>query len=161
MATNKKAKFKYWQKVYDEAPLVECACGCGELIKSKDKYGRDKKYISGHNGRKYQDKNQYKKEWLKDNPDWKRKWKKQYRSNRKISLIEYKGSKCSSCGLEYNGKNAVVFDFHHVDPTQKSFSLSSSYLVNRSLDLIYKEADKCILLCANCHRLEHHSHEDG
>jgi len=50
--TKKEIKHRYFDRVYREAPMVECACGCGMLIKSKDKYGRDKHYVNGHNGRK-------------------------------------------------------------------------------------------------------------
>lgn len=29
--------------------LIECACGCGEQFNKFDKYGRPRKFISGHN----------------------------------------------------------------------------------------------------------------
>lgn len=29
--------------------MIECACGCGELLEPTDKYGRPHKYIHGHN----------------------------------------------------------------------------------------------------------------
>jgi hypothetical protein len=63
-------------------------------------------------------------------------------------LVEYMGGKCSKCG--YN-KCQNALDLHHVDPSQKSFGLSSRGLT-RSWDRIKVEADKCILLCSNCHR---------
>ena len=56
----KEAKMRYWKKIFDQAPMVDCACGCGEKIKNKDLYGRDKKFVSGHNGRKYEDPEEYK-----------------------------------------------------------------------------------------------------
>ena len=43
------AKERYYKKVYDAAPDIECQCGCGILIKSKDKYGRNKSFVNGHN----------------------------------------------------------------------------------------------------------------
>lgn len=63
--TQKEIKQRYFDKVYAEAPLVECACGCGEQIKSKDRYGRDKRFVSGHNGRKYEDPKEYKRAYVK------------------------------------------------------------------------------------------------
>lgn len=30
------AKLKYYNKVYENAPIIECACGCGAKIKSVD-----------------------------------------------------------------------------------------------------------------------------
>jgi cytochrome c553 len=78
-------------------------------------------------------------------------------SNRKkkIELIGLKGGKCERCGIEYNGKNAVIFQFHHRDPSQKDFEISSNLRV-RSYKRVKEELEKCAMLCANCHELEHH-----
>jgi len=77
------------------------------------------------------------------------------RQNRhKEALVEYKGGKCSKCGYK---KYSGALDFHHVDPSTKSFALSKGSMC-KSLTALKKEADKCILLCANCHR-EHHNME--
>jgi hypothetical protein len=58
------------------------------------------------------------------------------------------GGKCSSCG--YN--RIELLDFHHLDPNEKDFTISSD---GRNFEKLLLEARKCILLCANCHR-EHH-----
>ena len=71
---------------------------------------------------------------------------------RKIELIKYKGGKCEICGYD---KNIAVFEFHHVDPTKKFFALDLRHLSNTTIDKIKEEADKCILVCANCHREIH------
>ena len=42
-------------------------------------------------------------------------------------------------------------DFHHV--RDKSFQLTNFY--TKSLEALKEEADKCVLLCANCHREVH------
>jgi hypothetical protein len=60
------------------------------------------------------------------------------------------------CGLAYNGINSFLFDFHHTDSSSKAFSLSTASM-NRSITKLYAEADKCILLCSNCHRIEHYN----
>lgn len=70
----------------------------------------------------------------------------------KLMLIEYRGGKCVGCG--YNRCPAAM-DLHHVDPNTKEFVLSSKGLT-KSWERLKTEADKCILLCANCHR-EHHA----
>ena len=88
-----------------------------------------------------------------DNPQKRIDQNKNFRQTKKVRGIEYKGSKCAHCGLEYNGQNACVFDFHHEDPTQKDFSPSS--FRHKAWDSFKAEIDKCILLCSNCHRLEH------
>jgi hypothetical protein len=73
----------------------------------------------------------------------------------KINMLEYKKIKCcSKCG--YSKLNAAL-EFHHTDPLQKEF-LISSYRgsVTSISDKFKKELDKCIVLCANCHRDEHY-----
>lgn len=62
MSTNKEAKKRHFDKVYRNAEIIECACGCGIKIKNKDRYGRDKAYVNGHNNKKYEDPTQYKRE---------------------------------------------------------------------------------------------------
>ena len=71
----------------------------------------------------------------------------------KIDCIVYKGSVCAKCGIKYDGTNGMIFDFHHIDPTNKSFEILKSG--KKTLDSQIDELDKCILLCANCHRQEH------
>jgi len=65
--------------------------------------------------------------------------------------IEYKGGKCSICGY---GKCKDALEFHHLDSSKKDFGVSKSGLT-RSWLRIKKEIDKCILVCANCHRELH------
>ena len=160
MNDNLTPKQRYYKKIYDNAPLIECACGCGTLIKSKDKYGRDKKYVNGHNNRKYDDPTQYKREWNHRH----RKERYEYKVKRvdkiRDELIRNAGGKCQHCGVEYNGMNAPIFDLHHVDPSTKSFNLNKNYLSHYSLESIREEAKKCILLCSNCHRMHHWGKED-
>lgn len=67
-------------------------------------------------------------------------------------LVEYKGGKCSICN--YN-KCIAALHFHHIDPKTKSFGLSQSGLT-KSLSKMKQEADKCIILCANCHAETHY-----
>lgn len=46
-----------------------------------------------------------------------------------------------------------IYDFHHLDPTKKEKWMST--LIDRASDEWMQEAEKCILLCAVCHRLAH------
>lgn len=73
--------------------------------------------------------------------------RKQRRLSVKIKCIDYKGSRCSVCG--YN-RCIGALEFHHLDPKEKEFQISSER--NPSWETLVKELDKCILLCANCHR---------
>lgn len=69
-------------------------------------------------------------------------------------IREYLGGKCSRCGYD---KCLAALDFHHKDPSQKSFNVGS---VVRAFEKVKPELDKCELLCANCHR-ELHASEHG
>jgi hypothetical protein len=69
----------------------------------------------------------------------------------KLQCAEYKGGKCVQCGYD---KCVAAFDFHHVDPNEKDFSIGNLKLY-RFDDRIKQELDKCILLCSNCHRETH------
>lgn len=77
--------------------------------------------------------------------------RRERRSAQKLKAIEYKGGSCHDCGGTFHEK---VYDFHHVDPTDKEGSLTSM-LREASWEVIQAELDKCVLLCANCHRLRH------
>ena len=59
---------------------------------------------------------------------------------------------CSKCGAD----DIRVLSFHH--PGEKTFKISDGYMC-LSLDALTAEALKCDLLCENCHRKLHHSHE--
>ena len=92
------------------------------------------------------------KEW-RTNPKNKERYNKGFRTRRfarKQRAIEYKGGKCSYCGIVVH---PAAFDFHHLDKTQKD--IDPGLLMTSSDAKLFVELDKCILLCANCHRLEH------
>ena len=68
-----------------------------------------------------------------------------------IKLKERAGGECSKCGYD---KCYDALEFHHIDPETKKgqvFQLLRWY----SYKTAEQEADKCILLCANCHRELH------
>jgi len=155
--THKEAKQRYFDKVYKNAPLIDCACGCGEKIKAKDKYGRGVAYINGHNNRKYEDPTQFKREWNKRHVLERYNYKAERSRKLKGNLIKTKGGKCIICGYFYDGTNAAAFDFHHRHDTEKLFPVGVNSFTNFSLKKNYAEAEKCDLLCAICHRLHHSS----
>ena len=71
------------------------------------------------------------------------------RVERKNKAIAYKGGCCTTCG--YN-RCRQALEFHHVNPADKVFSCDSGNLSNKKWETVQRELDKCILLCANCHR---------
>lgn len=73
------------------------------------------------------------------------------RNKVKEMAVEYKGGKCSVCGYD---RCADALEFHHLDPSQKDFGISSKRYT-RSWVKVKEELDKCILVCSNCHREIH------
>jgi hypothetical protein len=65
----------------------------------------------------------------------------------KLALIEDAGGRCAICGYE---RYAGALHFHHLDPGQKEFGVSHRG-VTIALAKSRGEAEKCLLLCANCH----------
>ena len=65
----------------------------------------------------------------------------------RIKLL--RGGKCIRCG--YN-KCLKALEFHHLDPTQKDFTISNDHF---KLKEAVEESKKCILLCSNCHKEFH------
>lgn len=76
--------------------------------------------------------------------------KKRRRKLREMA-VEYKGGQCVFCGYK---KTLSALEFHHVNSEEKDFGLSQRGLT-RSWERIKRELDKCILVCANCHREVH------
>lgn len=70
------------------------------------------------------------------------------RQERKRRLVEMFGGKCCRCGYS---RCLRALEFHHIDKHGKSFNLSVlGYTC--SWRRLVKEAMKCDLTCANCHR---------
>ena len=67
---------------------------------------------------------------------------------RKTALMLAKGGKCMRCGYD---RCLRALTFHHRDPASKSFPLDARHCSNRSDAVLAAEAEKCDLLCANCH----------
>lgn len=68
-----------------------------------------------------------------------------WRRRTKIKLVEYKGGECVRCGYK---KSLGALELHHLDPNEKDFTISGK---SWSFERLKLEADKCILVCSNCH----------
>ena len=74
------------------------------------------------------------------------------RAERSHMLFEYKGGACSHCKLR-EPDHLEIYDYHHTDPSTKLHGIATILL--GSLERLMAEVDKCLLLCAHCHRKEH------
>jgi hypothetical protein len=94
---------------------------------------------------------QYQKDYRKANRPKIQKRNKLKVQARREEAIKQLGGQCSSCRQSYP---SCVYDFHHINPNEKEFTIGEHMGVAESR--FYKEVGKCVLLCANCHRLEHY-----
>jgi hypothetical protein len=70
---------------------------------------------------------------------------RRHRRLKQILVAEFGGG-CVVCGYDRVLGN---LHFHHVDPSQKAFGITMAR--GRSLAAYREEAEKCVLVCANCH----------
>lgn len=82
-------------------------------------------------------------------------WQQRQRLSRKRQLVDDRGGRCVDCGYS---RCLAALDFHHRDGAGKEFGLGK---FTGSLVRFLAEAEKCDLLCANCHRLRHASVDDA
>lgn len=106
------------------------------------------------------DRKEYMRQWRAKNRDKIRQQHKEWRDtqggclpytkrtrNKKLRMLrEHLGGKCVGCGVTEN------LQFDHIDRTQKSFSISENR--DKSYDVLLEEAEKCQLLCKDCHRIK-------
>ena len=128
------------KKLCTECKLIKvpCGCGCGRpMFKYIQSRGiRMSRVIPGHQNIK----------------DAQYLGQTERKHMKRVTVIKYKGGRCWNCDVAYDGKNGPIFTFHHRDPSEKSFGLHNC---DRALKKLLAEADKCDLLCSNCHKLEH------
>lgn len=77
-------------------------------------------------------------------------WSQVRRYRQKVAAVQLLGGKCVRCGYK---ESVSALEFHHLNPEEKEMNLSN--LANKSWVVIKEELKKCIILCSNCHRIEH------
>jgi hypothetical protein len=63
-------------------------------------------------------------------------------------ITQYCGGSCQICGYDKYIGNLV---FHHLIPSHKTSGVSRLINSTAAWSIILKEADKCVLVCSNCH----------
>ena len=75
-----------------------------------------------------------------------------FQKNRNIMLVEqYKECGCKKCGEN----RLYVLDFHHISPQNKT-GVIAHMIKSSSAENLSEELQKCVVLCANCHREFHY-----
>jgi len=102
----------------------------------------------------------YRNDWYQRNKETEREIAKirqaQRRKEFKEWYSEYKSNlKCSKCGFSH----PAALDFHHTDSSKKDFTLGSKSTFSKKRFL--EEVKKCIVLCANCHRIHHYDERNS
>jgi NAD-dependent dihydropyrimidine dehydrogenase PreA subunit len=99
-------------------------------------------------------------EKLKNDPEYKARKKKNaaeryknrpadYLSWKQRILKEHKSVPCAACGETHPWQ---CMDFHHKNPAEKEFTVSS---INGTREQLESEISKCYVLCCMCHRKLH------
>jgi hypothetical protein len=78
-----------------------------------------------------------------------KKYKEQWRSF-KATLA------CVKCGQNH----PATLDFHHIDSSTKEASVNK-LIKYRAFKRAMEEVKKCLVLCANCHRIHHHDEREN
>jgi len=92
--------------------------------------------------------------WHYKNADWNQRRTLNRRAKHRAWVYEYKRNSdgCRRCGET----DPACLDFHHRDDTEKEMTISKMITHGFSKAKLRAEMEKCDILCANCHRKEHH-----
>lgn len=120
---------------------------CG-IEKPLDQFPRKSESKDGYASQCKECKHKYYKVYYDTHKDFIKKSKKKKESKLTQYIRSRKADGCVICGE----KDLACLDFHHL--RDKEFVLASC-VKNRGMSSINKEIDKCVVLCANCHRKLH------
>jgi hypothetical protein len=131
----------------------ECS-KCGEIKLLKD-FIKNKQCQYGRAGTCSDCDRIYKNQHYLENITRKRHLANKKNRERKDQAVGLLGGRCYDCGGEFH---RCCYDFHHTDGSKE---MNPSKALAGSWNNAVKELQKCILLCANCHRLRHFKEVDG
>lgn len=97
--------------------------------------------------------------WHYRNREWNRKRTLNRRARHRAWVYEQK-ARSDGCVRCDEGDPACL-DYHHRDETEKEMTVSEMVTYGYAKTKLRAEMDKCVLLCANCHRKEHYEVPDS
>jgi hypothetical protein len=76
-----------------------------------------------------------------------------HNTDRNVRMLLEKGinTHCSMCGDDLRPKE---WEWNHVDPSTKEGNIAN--LIKGGFERVWREIQKCVLFCANCHALYHY-----
>lgn len=115
--------------------------------------------IAAKNREKYRTDPEYRARIARNSQNWRRKNRpaanaivQRHRDKKRAWLMDQKrGKSCEFCGEA----DPCCLDWHHMDPSQKEFTVSHMWSHSIRREVVEREIAKCILICANCHRRLH------
>lgn len=130
-------------------------CRVCKKEKSLNEFSINKSKKSGINDECKECQKEYFRNYYKKNKEKHIKSVSKVTKTRKNFVLKIKKeSGCVKCG--YN-KNPIALQFHHIDPSTKKFNISEQ--LTCCIEKLKQEIDKCVILCANCHIIEHHTNK--
>lgn len=92
--------------------------------------------------------------WHYRNSEWNKRRTLRRRERLRAWVAEQRRRRgCSKCGVS----NPGCLDFHHRDGVAKTMDVGTMVTYGYGKKALREEIEKCDVLCANCHRLHHHS----
>lgn len=157
--------FENYYRLLDDGEWVLHTCNNVNCMNPKHLYVGDRilwaqkwhgvEYDSNHHEAIAQKARIKTREYYKNNTEKVKKYESERQMKNKIRAINFLGGICQKCGFDHPS----ALQFHHRDPKTKSFGITAKELSapkKRPWDtVIVPELEKCDLLCANCHFLEH------
>lgn len=131
-------------------PLIERICKvCGES-KPLETYHKNKQCKGGHIATCRDCTNARVRSWLDKTRQTRRDVINERNRSRKAMAVERFGGKCLDCEGVFP---QCVYEFHHLDMSEKDFN--PSHAMGLSEERMWAELSKCVMLCANCHKIRH------
>lgn len=132
--------------------MTEKFCPSCKQTKPVEQFNHSKRTKDGYDYRCKECQKASNKKWCEAN--WSNKMKQQNERVRDIAekIANIKTSQgCLICGEE----TACCLDFHHLDPKSKEINPACMISNGWGWSRIENELNKCVIVCANCHRKIH------
>jgi len=95
---------------------------------------------------------EYSAKYYKDNKEIEKERLKKTKKEKRAEWNAFKRTlSCAYCKFDH----PAALDFHHINPKEKDDSVNQ-FISDGKFTKAYEEVKKCIVLCANCHRIHHY-----